>query len=113
MRPTVSRREFFKTTAAVAGGLVVSPALPADDKLDQVFKISLAQWSLHRGFGRGKKGTLDPLQFAAMTKKDFGISAVEYVNSFYKDHKKDDAYLKDLKKVADDNGVVSVLIMCD
>ncbi len=47
---------------------------------------------------------LDPLKFAEIAKKDYGIDAVEYVNQFYKDKKKDEAYLKDLKKVADDDG---------
>lgn len=75
-----------------------------------LFKISLAQWSLHRAFF-GQKG--DPLKFAQIATKDYGITAVEYVNQFYSSKKKDDAYLTDLKKVADDNQVASVLIMCD
>ena len=33
---------------------------------------------------------LDPLKFAEIAKKDYGIEAVEYVNQFYKDKKKDD-----------------------
>lgn len=112
--PAVSRRDFLKTSAAL-GAAGLSPRIaPADSKLETPFKISLAQWSLHRAFF-GQKGVtkLDPLQFAAIAKKEYGIHAVEYVNQFYKDKKKDDAYLKDLKKVADDNGVTSVLIMCD
>ena len=65
---------------------------------DQLFKISLAQWSLHRAFfGRGGK-KLDPLDFAKIAKNDYGIDAVEYVNQFYKDKTNDDAYLTDLKK---------------
>ena len=112
--PAVSRRDFLKTSAAL-GVAGLSPRLAAaDSKLETPFKISLAQWSLHRAFF-GQKGAtrLDPLQFAAIAKKDYDIHAVEYVNQFYKDKKKDDAYLKDLKKVADDAGVKSVLIMCD
>lgn len=112
--PAVSRRDFLKTSAAL-GVAGLSPRLaPADTKLETPFKISLAQWSLHRAFF-GNKGVtkLDPLQFAAIAKKDYDIHAVEYVNQFYKAKKKDDAYLKDLKKVADDNQVTSVLIMCD
>jgi len=109
MLAPVSRRDFLKHSAA-AGALAVAPALRADTKREELFKISLAQWSLHKAFF-GKK--LDPLQFAAIAKADYGIPAVEYVNQFYKDKKKDEAYLKDLKKVADDAGVRSVLIMCD
>ena len=75
-----------------------------------MFKISLAQWSLHRAFFDKKA---DPLDFAKIAKTDFGIEAVEYVNQFFKDKAKDQAYLGDLKKRADDHGVTSVLIMCD
>lgn len=111
----LSRREFL-ARGAVAGAVLAaatrSPLVAAEDS-KELFKISLAQWSLHRAFGRGAKARLDPLQFAAITKKEYGIEAVEYVNQFYASKKKDDDYLKDLKKVADDNGVRSVLIMCD
>lgn len=110
MFPAVSRRTFLRQSAAVAGGLAAAPLLRADSKLETPFTISLAQWSLHKAFFAKK---LDPLQFAAIAKKDYDIHGVEYVNQFYKDKKKDDAYLKDLKKVADDNQVASVLIMCD
>ncbi|MEO1627042.1 MAG: sugar phosphate isomerase/epimerase family protein [Bacteroidota bacterium] len=74
------------------------------------FGISLAQWSLHNTIFSGK---LDPLDFAATTKKEFGIDAVEYVNQFFKDKASDTAYLTELKKRADDNGVKSLLIMID
>ena len=74
------------------------------------FKISLAQWSLHKALFDNKFTNLD---FPAKAKNDFGISAVEYVNQFFKDKAKDQAYLTDLKKRADDNGVTNVLIMCD
>jgi sugar phosphate isomerase/epimerase len=74
------------------------------------FKISLAEWSLHKSIFEGKMTNLD---FPAKAKNDFGISAVEYVNQFFKDKAKDQAYLADLKKRCDDNGVTSVLIMCD
>ena len=53
------------------------------------------------------------MQFPEFTKKQFGINAVEYVNSFFKDKAKDQAYLKELKKRCDDNGIRNVLIMCD
>jgi sugar phosphate isomerase/epimerase len=74
------------------------------------FKISLAEWSLHKTLFDGKLTNLD---FPAKAKNDFGISAVEYVNQFFKDKAKDQAYLADLKKRCDDNGVTSVLIMID
>lgn len=111
----ISRRDFLSRTAAGAAALAAAPALAAPARADLLpFQISLAQWSLHRAFGRGGKGgTLDPLKFAPIAKTDYGIDAVEYVNQFYAAKKADDAYLKDLKRVAGDAGVKSVLIMCD
>jgi L-ribulose-5-phosphate 3-epimerase len=109
----LSRRDFLAASVAVTGTALL-PRLATAATPEDVFKISLAQWSHNKAFF-GRKGfdKLDPLKFAEISAKDYGITAIEYVNQFYKDKKKDDAYLKDLKKVADDNKVVSVLIMCD
>ncbi len=74
------------------------------------FKISLAEWSLHKSLFDKK---LDHLDFPAKAKNDFGISAVEYVNQFFMDKANDQTYLAELKKRCDDLGVRSVLIMCD
>ena len=107
-----NRREFLASSAAVAAGVFAAPA--AAKQAQPLFQISLAQWSHNKAFfGRAKVEKLDPLKFAEISKKNYGIDAIEYVNQFYKDKKKDDAYLKDLKKVADDAGVKSILIMCD
>ena len=80
-------------------------------------KISLAEWSLHRAiYGGG----LDHLDFAAKAKRDFGISAVEYVNGFFGGGKikfteagKNAAYLNELLKRSADAGVVNHLLMVD
>jgi len=77
---------------------------------DAIFRVSLAQWSLHRAL---RAGELDNLDFPVVTRRDYGLDAVEYVNQFFSDKAKDQAYLGDLKKRADDNGVTNVLIMCD
>jgi sugar phosphate isomerase/epimerase len=75
-----------------------------------LFKISLAQWSLHREL-QGKR--LDHLDFAKTAKQDFGIEAIEYVNSFFKDKARDAAYLKEMNSRAAGEGVTQWLIMCD
>jgi sugar phosphate isomerase/epimerase len=76
------------------------------------FKISLAQWSWHnRLFGRAEP-KLDNLHFATEA-KSLGIKAIEYVNVFFKDKANDSGYLAEMKKRAKDNGVKSLLIMCD
>jgi sugar phosphate isomerase/epimerase len=111
MTGSLSRRDLLAAGALAA---VAGRAAVARPTVKNAFEISLAQWSYHKGFF-GQKGVekLEPLQFAAIAKKVHGIAAVEYVNQFYKAKKNDDGFLKDLKKVADDNGVTSVLIMCD
>ena len=76
----------------------------------KLFKISLAEWSLHRTLQSGK---IDHLDFCKVAKNDFGLDAVEYVNSFFFDKAQDQSYLKEMKQRADDLGVESLLIMCD
>jgi len=110
----LDRRKFLKATAAAgaAFGVAAAPCsrLLAAEGKKPLFKISLAEWSFHRTLGDGKMTNLD---FPVVAKRDFGIDGVEYVNSFFKDKAKDAAYLAELKKRCTDNGVQSVLIMCD
>ena len=110
-----SRREFL----AASAGLVAAVSLPAvalpavataQEKKEPLFKISLAEWSLHRTL---QKGLLDNKDFAKTAKEQFGIEAIEYVNQFFKDKAKDTAYIAELKKRAEDLGVKTLLIMCD
>ena len=105
-----SRRDFSKTVALGAAGLALTGAsqILADDK--KPFDISLAQWSLHREL---KGGKMDNLDFAAHTKKEYGITGVEYVNQFFKDKAEDKKYIADMKTRAAGEGVKNVLIMCD
>lgn len=114
MTQASSRRDFLKQTAAFSTGLAVSGwagSLLANTALNQpLYKISLAQWSLHRALRGGK---LDNLDFAKVTKEEFGINAVEYVNQFFKDKAEDKKYLAEMNKRAADVGVKNVLIMID
>ena len=82
----------------------------AQDKKAPLYKISLAQWSLHRTYFEKKA---DPIDFPVLSKTEYGIDGVEYVNQFFKDKATDKKYLGELKKRADDHGVTSVLIMID
>lgn len=108
-----SRREFLSAGIGLGAAIAAAPRVIARPA-EPLFKISLAQWSHNQAFfGRRGVEKKDPLKFAEIAKKEYGIEAIEYVNQFYKSKKKDDGYLKDLKKVADDQGVRSVLIMCD
>lgn len=73
------------------------------------FKLSLAQWSLHRSFFNG---TLDNLDFAAKA-RSLGFEGIEYVNGFFKDKAQDKSYLSDMKSRANSEGQQNVLIMID
>jgi len=84
--------------------------LSSCERKNMPFKISLAEWSLHRTI-RSKK--IDHLDFFDITKNKFGLSAVEYVNVFFFDKANDKGYLNEMKIRADDLGIKSLLIMCD
>ncbi|MEM9588861.1 MAG: TIM barrel protein [Planctomycetota bacterium] len=108
-----NRRQFLQASAAVAATSLTSPALLADHhKSSGPFKISLAEWSLHKTL-RDKSKNVSNLDFPRITREEFGIDGVEYVNQFFMDKAKDEAYLTDLKKRCDDHGVTSLLIMVD
>jgi sugar phosphate isomerase/epimerase len=88
-------------------------SLPSQTEADAArlfFKISLAQWSLHRGINNGE---IDADLFPVIAREQFGISAVEYVNSFYLDHATDAAFWMVLNQRAKDEGVQNLLIMVD
>ena len=56
---------------------------------------------------------IDHMDFFDITKNTFGLSAVEYVNSFFFEKAEDKIYLNEMKMRADDLGIESLLIMCD
>ena len=68
----VNRRDFIKQSAA-AGVAVVAGDTLANAAAKQVFKISLAEWSLHKALFNKE---LDNLDFAKTAKQQFGISAI-------------------------------------
>ena len=115
MNTGFNRRQFLAATGAAAaigatGNLAQANLLNNAPAKEDLFEISLAQWSLHRTLRSGK---LDNLDFAKTAKEEFGISGIEYVNQFFKDKAGDEKYLGEMKKRAADHGVESVLIMID
>jgi len=112
----IPRREFLGAAAAALPGAVIvgraaalGRAVPSAPE-EPLFRISLAEWSLHRTLGAGELANLD---FPAVARTAYGIEAVEYVNTFFGGRANDRDYLRDLKRRADDAGVRSLLIMCD
>ena len=107
---TPDRRFFLQGILAGSAGLAVGTGASLRAQTAPWFRISLAQWSLHRAFFAKK---LDPMDFPVIAKRDFGIEGVEFVNQFYKGQAEDTKVLEGLKKRCSDNGVTGVLIMCD
>lgn len=105
-----NRRQFLQSTTAA--GLAISglPCISSCSADGLLFPISLAQWSLNR---RLFAGELDPLDFPAFARNNFGIDTVEYVNQFFMDKAEDHEWLTELSKRCLDNGVRSLRIMCD
>jgi len=112
MADTLSRRAFVEAAgAALPAALLRVPRSRATPQRDEpLFRISLAEWSLHRALD---SGTLDHLDFPLVARRDYGIEAVEYVNTFFRGRGTDERYLAELKARAADHGVKSLLIMCD
>ncbi|MDE2996121.1 MAG: sugar phosphate isomerase/epimerase [Bacteroidota bacterium] len=123
----MQRRDFMKSSALTVAGLSLFPAACAsgDSGADTgssagiasvnagsglLFTISLAQWSLHRMLRAEEITNLD---FPVYTKNTWGIDAVEYVNSFMREESRDPAYVAELKRITESEGIRNVLIMCD
>lgn len=112
--PIASRRSFIKSATALGALAAAQPltraAAPAKK---EKFKISLAAWSLNkRIFKREGAEPLEHLEFAK-TARSLGIDGVEYVNTMFMDKATDQAYLGEMKRRAEGEGVKSLLIMCD
>jgi sugar phosphate isomerase/epimerase len=112
-----TRRQLIRQFLLGTGALVVARPLAAFGSSRSGIETSLAEWSLHRALYGGR---LDHLDFPAKAKKEFGISAVEYVNGFFGGGKMDfkkaatnAAYLKELLKRSQNAGVVNHLLMVD
>jgi len=126
----ITRRNLLNHTALAAAAASLPDIAAASDVAEPLFRVSLAQWSLHRSYFGGAlstgfrdrllkdpdsvlQGDLDPLDFPVLARQHFGIEAVEYVNTFYFGRARDEAYFRKLKSRADGAGVRSLLIMCD
>jgi len=121
----MNRRKFLlRTGGLMAASGIVGVTTSCRDLMDEkkarqlnsekpdrlFFNISLAQWSLHKSFWSGE---LDNLDFARIAREKFNIEAVEYVNQFFFDKAKDQSYLSEMKQIAEDNGIESLIIMVD
>ena len=106
-----TRREFLKNTITTTAGIAFlssNTSLLYSCSNGKLFNISLAEWSLHNAlFGK----EMDNLEFPEVALKEYGIKAVEYVSTFFKDTT--EKYLGELLLRSKDNDVRNVLIMID
>ena len=111
-----SRRTFLAASAGLAAAAALSRSSFAQGK-EPLFKISLAEWSLHKAINGGQ---LDNRDFAKTAKEDYGIDGnrvrqpvLERQGQPWMETAKSKSYVAELKKRADDLGVKTLLIMCD
>ncbi len=113
----LTRREAIGAVGAgvIAAGAVGAASAAAPEKgrtsmeRKPWFRISLAQWSLHRGINAKSMNSMD---FATCA-RGLGIDGIEYVSTFLKDYVHDPKALDELNRRADDAGVKQLLIMVD
>lgn len=109
-----TRRSFIKKSSLGAAAFATLPQASVANwttrSKDSELKISLAQWSLHRAL---EKGEIKAADFAQIAKKEYEISAVEYVNQFYVDMATSSKFWSQMKQRAESEGVKSLLIMVD
>jgi sugar phosphate isomerase/epimerase len=132
MRDVFTRRDFLAATGGALTGAsllglglgacaprasaatAASPRAPGADPRAGIpgvpFRISLAEWSLHRELNAKQSDNLD---FARIAREVYDIAAIEYVNTFFRGRVGETAYLAELNRRARDNGVYQHLIMCD
>ncbi|MCC7373140.1 MAG: sugar phosphate isomerase/epimerase [Verrucomicrobiales bacterium] len=119
METHVDRRQFLKRTglltATAAAAVVASPSVvmgdgPAPRHPSKLFRISLAEWSLHKALFAKQ---LDHMDFPRVAKLDYGIQGIELVNQFFKEKAEDASYLAAFKQRAIDLNVSVLLIMID
>lgn len=77
---------------------------------EPAYKISLAEWSLNRTI---RKKLMTNMDFPRVAKETYGLDAVEYVSTFFRDKAEDTEYLTQLKNECEKYGVKSLLIMVD
>lgn len=109
----VDRRGFLLGAVGAAAGVAALASSAAGGRQrrgEPLYKVSLAQWSVHQLLFAGQ---LDNLNFPAFAREKVGVGGIEFVNAFFKDKAQDRAYLDQLKRRASDAGVECLLIMCD
>ncbi len=104
----MNRRAFLNSAfaPAAAAGLSVRSTPARAAKGD--FRISLAQWSLHKAL---QSRLITNLDFPRIAREQFGIEGLEFVNALWEAPTQ--SYIRGLKSLMNKTGTKGVLIMCD
>jgi len=106
-----------KTNDKVATQEEKEPVVEMKEEQKPFFKLSLAQWSLHKAI---KSGELSPMDFAEKA-KNLGFEGLEYVSQLYTEELKKDPepekalqnLIEALKAKSDEHGMQNLMIMVD
>ncbi len=98
----MKRRNFLQMTGLAAGAVLPGAAAPAK------FRISLAEWSIHKAIQSRLTTNLD---FPRIAREQFGIEGLEFVNGLWEAPTQD--YLRRLKANMQKTGTQGVLLMVD
>jgi len=112
----MKRKEFIKLASTSALGISSLGYISCQTPKELFFKLSLAQWSLHKAI---QSGQMYPYLFAKKS-SELGFTGLEYVNALYDDVMKSEDKSSTIKEfilknnqLANENGVENVLIMID
>ena len=98
----MKRRSLLKSSLLAAGAALPLRAAPAK------FRISLAQWSIHRAI---QSRLITNLDFPRIAREQFGIEGLEFVNGLWEAPTQD--YIRRLKANMQKTGTAAVLLMVD
>ncbi len=103
----MNRRTFISLpTAGLLAGAASASQAPAPAA--KWFRISLAEWSLHRAI---QSRLITNLDFPRIAREQFGIEGLEFVNQLWE--APTESYVARLKRNMQTFGTTGVLIMCD
>jgi sugar phosphate isomerase/epimerase len=132
----MKRRDFIQRTSLAVAGMSMVGSMPsfARKSADELFKISLAEWSVNSLVFGDKIQKLGWVKFADMLQNDYDnlmkgnpmtnlefpkfarwldIEAVEFVNTCFFNKAENKEYMAELKNTCEGEGIKSLLIMCD
>jgi sugar phosphate isomerase/epimerase len=114
MPTTTHRRDFLANFAAASAGLSLGTfpmsQAAARPTCCPLYKISVAEYSLHRMLAAGE---LDPRDYGPFCKEHFDVDAVEYWMGPFSDKAEDRHYMCEMHCKSVDAGVKELLIMID